>query len=298
MSVPALQRTSIFHWDGDTLFEDRMGGTLHVVPTQGLVVQRVRVSEFVRNGVGKVVRVLGGLLMLSPILIVPKLLVPSSSRWISDAATVFFVLLVVGFFAALNLYFVVSLIWWARRGPSGARFATADELRGMCVPTSSAMLGDRVKVQGVVVPLFPSESKAVLRRTNLQDVSLRFITEASPFAIVPAMGRPLIVSSLAIAVFEGDGREGDVSSTLSPTALTFARSEPLLRAECWELRAGQQVEIEAVVTGVVDNSDRFTLDGEHASLPHEGPDAPYRSGPGESALVVGSDTSIIVSNAR
>lgn len=294
MSGPVLQRVSVFEWDGVALNEIREGALARARPHGGLIVERVRASERVRSAVGRVLRWLGAVLLVSPLLIVPKLLIPSSARWISDAITVGFVCVVVLFFATLNLFFVVSLVWWMRRGATGSRFATPEEVRGRTVTPEGANAGARVSVEGVVVPIFPAE--VVLRRADLRDTALRFVIEASTFAVVPNEGTPVIVSRTAIPVFDGSGDEDGVSRALSSTALALARPDEALRAERWELRAGERVSIEGVVSRVVENADRFDIDGEPASLPREGQaDAPYRRGPGGVALIVGDDSVVVVS---
>ena len=296
MSEPGLQRVSVFRWDGRAFHEDRAGTLAREIPARNMVIERVRASERTRNAVGKMLRWLGAMLLFSPLAIIPKLFIPSSIRWASDAITVVFVCLVVAFFAALNLWFVVSLVWWARRGPAGARLATVEELRVPTVSSTGASVGAHVRVDGVVVALLPT--KDVLRRAELRDTSLRFVIEASSFAVVPKEGPPVIVSRTAIPIFETTGSEVGIGE-LSVTARGLTRADEALTAERWELRAGEHVAIEGTVARMVDNADHFDIDGEPSSLPREGnADDPYRRAPGGPALIIGEDTIVIVKPNR
>lgn len=294
MSGPGLQRVSVFQWEAGALHETREGALARTVPHRAIIVEVRGASDRLRNAVGRVLRWSGATLMLSPVLILPKLLVPSSSRWISDAMTVGFVCVVVTFFATLNLYFMVSFVWWFRRGASGSRFATADEMRAPAVNPKGASVGARVSVEGVVVPIFPGDF--VLRRIDMRAEELSFVVEASTFAVVPKNeGTPVVVSRNAIPWFDGDGVESDVPTALSTTALALARADLTVRAERFEVRAGDRVTLEGVVSKVIENADRFEVDGEGASLPHEGQEnTPYRRGPGGIALLVGDGTPVVV----
>ncbi|GEM_PF-3832844 len=299
MSEPGLQRVSVFRWDGRTLREERSGSPPRDVPAQNMVIERVRASERVRNAVGKVLRWSGALLMFSPLTIIPKLFIPSSIRWVSDGLTVVFVCVVVLFFATLNLFFIVSLLWWARRGPAGARLATAKELAFEGASADGTSVGARVRVDGVVVPILATTAE-VLRRADLRDTTLQFVIEASTFAVVPREGTPVIVLRSAIPVFTTQGKEAGVSVALSLSAQALARPLEALQADSWELRAGERVIVLGTVSRMVENADHFEVDGEHASLPREGgPKAdPYRRGPGGPAVIIGEDTLVLVTPNR
>ncbi len=264
-------------------------------PLPGLVEKKRGIVAGVRAGIGALVRRSAQLLLVTPILIIPKLLVP---RAVSDAITVGFVIAVVAFFTLLALYFLVSFVWWALRKRerrlvfSRARLVD-HERNALAAADAATKPGSTVRVVGRVVPLTPTD--VVVRVFSAPGAQPWRLVELVEFAVVPPDGVPAVVRALTAPVLELPEQRSDFGEH----AARF--SDPARRlvdqrdasGSYSELVPGARVELIGSVQQTLPNADAFELDGQHYSLAR--PDAEigtaYRGGPGGPALVIGRDDS-------
>jgi hypothetical protein len=307
-----LQRATV---DGgeERGFLDGRAGDLRIRPLHAPYVTRRRgVLEAIRAGVGWLLKNAARLIYLAPALVVVKLVLYFIDSPTSDLVIVAFVGLVILFFALLNLYIFISILWWLfGRVPTPYKLEVPfdDEGRAALPPAGGAAdirsgtesIGQLVRARGVIVRLGPSrEGDATVLRDLWTEGEMR-LTEAIDFAVVGrgqlpivvrlgsaplVVAKPFSIQMNAFASTAGAGTMGLVEqSSMDPwTAL----AEGLLVS----LQEGNEVEVTGVVAGHIDNVDGFDLGGTFASVPlpqEQGDSAgsPFRDKPGGPGIILG-----------
>lgn len=273
-------------------------------PLPGLVERKRGIVASVRAGIGVLVRRSAQLLLLAPVAIVPKLILPRAA---SDVITVGFVIAVVAFFTLLALYFLVSFAWWAVRDRERKlifRWPELDERerRALLAGDATAPPGSMVRLCGRVVPLIATD--VVLRAFAADAEAPWRLVELVEFAVVPPQGIPVVVRVLtapvlALAETRGSFREHAAGFSEAARGLV---GDPAAPGRYAELLPGARVEIIGSVEQTLPNAGAFELDGKSWSLadPDAGAGAAYRGGPSGPALLLGRDHSprIVIRSAR
>jgi len=240
-----------------------------------------------RGGLGRILHGLARALYLGPVLVLFKLLARAAG-FASDYVTVAFVILVVVFFAVLDLYLFVSVIWWfGRKSAERLRLVlprrAGEKVGSGASDPAAASTGDRVLATGRVVAL-AGDGGEVLRDLWLADGDrpLRLV-EVTDFAVV-AEGRPTVVVSCATspALFADGGDRTTVRAWLEESSEpTRELAGPLVASErasghAFSIRPGDEVRVVgALIRSMPD------------PLPEPSVDSPYRRAGSGAALVVG-----------
>lgn len=241
----------------------------------------------IRDTVGGTLKTFARALYLSPALLVIRLVLrfawPSASGWF----LVLFVAIVVGFFAILALYIVLSLVAWTRSQKQAPRLALhpLDGLRQGGQP-AQAMPGQAVRVEGRVVGL----GQSVVAVDFLSSGDSQRLSSVAPFAVVAQEGMPCIVAASRAPVLLAERRLStalELHGALGAQQLAeLARLQDAGRLAL--VREGDVVEIFGLMERVIPNVDHFEIDGEPGSI--AAADSPYREGPGGPGLLL-SDAS-------
>jgi hypothetical protein len=250
------------------------------------------------DGLGAALRALGLLLVASPLFMIAKLVIAAvAGPRASDIVIPFFVVVVVAFFALLNVTLLVFVLHWVRRDQCPPPTFVPVVLGAGEPPSANAAVGAAVLARGKVVPLDESGSPMVPGEVVLRSADARTergvarLVEMRCFAVVPDDDRtpPVIVRGpWAPLVVTSDfaleaARFGDAALALADSR-DFDAEGAGLRAGT-VIRAGDRVAVAGVVDALIANADRFVLDDFAASLPREG-DEPYRGGAPRLALAI------------
>lgn len=314
----------VYFLDGQSnAAEARRVDTPGVVPQKGAL-------ERARDAIGWVLKNSARLVYISPALVLVKIAIGAFDEGSSNLVIVAFVSIVVLFFLVLNVYIVISVVWWLRRrgavsfalvGPArpderGApallpffdkqRAAGFLELENEPLP-----VGEAVRARGKVTLLGPARERegdgTVIRDLWAKGGEWR-LTEAIDFAVVrpgkvPAVVRlteaPTLITSPVDARLDAFLSEAGVG-----TARLFERAEldpgALGAAACaaLTLREGDEIELVGAVIERIDNVDGFELVGTYASVPLPAPEfdeagTPFRDKPGGPGIIVGGQVSIL-----
>lgn len=231
---------------------------------------------------GSALRATGLLLVASPLLFVVKLVLAATlGPRESDIVIPFFVIVVVTFFALLNLAVLVFAVHWAffRQRVPPPTFAPMLLGSGVA-PSASASVGAAVRARGRVVPL--EEGVVVLRSAEaVVDAGvLARVVELRCFAVVADDDEtpPVVVHGPWTPTLLPDGAAREPASFgADAMRLAGADAAAFSDVESIVLRAGDRVEVTGLVDAVFASADRFELDGATASLPRDS-DEPYRGG--------------------
>ncbi len=230
-------------------------------------------SASAKAAVRKALGLVGLVLFASPVLAAARLLLGGSAPRVADWLAVVFVLLVVVFFALLNLFVLVSVAAWIVRNRIREPYLVAPgaPLPSLVAEDASASSppGARVLVRGTAVRLEPRGDTGPLVTDVWGRAERR--TEADDFAV----------------------RRG---ASAIPVAVRLETAPLLLGAA--ELREGDEVVVVARVREVATSADRIELGGETRGVPRapgdDVDDAPYRNAPAGPALVLGDTLAVPV----
>lgn len=265
----------------ETATLDRRISHVQQVPRPWVRPLRGRALAAVRSRVRWVLRALGLALFASPLLAVARFLFGALRASVASAIVVVFVLLVVAFFAVLNLFVLVSLVLWLLRRiphrPALNRPVSArPPLLAAPPATEHSAPGERVVAKGTVVGLLPRAGKGPLVVDAWSAQERR--TEADDFAIRRAPGEAPVVLRMETAPLLVGGNE---------------------------VHEGDEVAVIGRVRAIVDSADRIELGGEVRAVPrlHGDTEGAYRQAPAGPAIVIGDRphepaTIVIVRSAR
>jgi hypothetical protein len=288
------------------------------------VVRQRSTLEKVRGASAWLLKNAARLVYLSPALLIIKVILKFIDDAVGDLAIVAFVLIVVLFFAALNLYIVVSILWWLF-GRSPEPFALkrpfdTDGREALPVLPSRdhADVGDAplpagrlVRTRGSIIRLGPNREGDGTVVRDLWAEGLR-LTECIDFAIV-ARGRiPVVLRLESAPIVLAEPEPIQLNSYVSQASTETARlvrqacdAEADRPVECalLTLREGDEVEVTGSVTGNIDNVDHFELEGTYASVPQpapqgEGGASPFRDKPGGPGLIIADGMIVLRKVAR
>jgi hypothetical protein len=290
------------------------------------VVRRRGTLERVRGGVAWLLKNAARLVYVSPALLIVKVILKLFDDAMSDLTIVIFVLIVVLFFAVLNLYLFVSILWWlVGRAPQPFSLKPPFDADGReelplldlgdltDVGDAPLPAGRLVRARGAIVRLGPNSAGDGTVVHDLWDEGLGLrLTECIDFAVVGQGRIPVVLrlSSAPIVIAKPEPIHLDAYlSQATPETARLVRQEhgeaANKPAPCalLTLREGDEVEVIGGVTGNIDNVDNFELEGTYASVPlhaeqGDGGASPFRDKPGGPGLMIAEGVILIRKVAR
>jgi hypothetical protein len=287
--------------EGDAAGGRRPLGTVEVVAPG-------RTLREIQRGIRLVLKWVVRLLYVSPLLLVVRsVLRRVVDQAAADMTTVGFVVVVVCFFALLNLYIVWSVIVHLR---SAGRFTVrtpfgdaGEDRTGLFQPQPRGEQAGNIRVRGVVAHVEPAVHGADDVIRDLWVIGERSpwrLIEATDFAVLVEGERPVVVQLASAPLLIGaptpttvGAGVGRMSQGLNAVfdlgpALEGARAEA--RALWLALAAGDEVELVGTTRGAVADVGRFELGGKVCSLQRESARrvgaAPYRGTTSEPGTLV------------
>lgn len=286
--------------EGDAAGGRRPLGTVEVVAPG-------RTLREIQRGFRAVMKWLVRLLYLSPLLLLARFVVRRAvDTAAADLVTVGFVVLVVCFFAMLNVYIVWSVIVHLRsagRLTVRTPFGDAGEDRsGLFGPQPGVSAGN-LRVRGLVAAVEPEihGTDEVIRDLWVTgERSPWRLTEATDFAVLVEGQRPVVVQLASAPLLIGAPARTTVRegvARMSPGLNAVFDMEPALaaprgdaRAQWLALAAGDEVELVGTTRGAVPDVGRFELGQKVCSLQRESAKrtaaAPYRGSAAEPGVLV------------
>jgi hypothetical protein len=255
------------------------------------------------------------LIYLAPALVVLKVILYVIDEPTSDLTIVAFVGVVIVFFAVLNLYILISVLWWLfGRDPKPFTLTRPFDESGreaLALPGGAAdvgleppPVGQVVRARGTIVRLGPNREGdgSVLRDFWAEGDAPFRLTEAIDFAVVARGQVPVVVrlGSAPMVVAKPDSIRLDAfareaaAGTMSLLERSLSVDDASIKGEgaILLLREGDEVEVTGLVAAHIDNVDGFELGGTFASVPlpsgeGDGAASPFRDRPGGAGLVLG-----------
>ncbi|MCA9619195.1 MAG: hypothetical protein KC731_09235 [Myxococcales bacterium] len=254
-------------------------------------------SRAVKRFVGRLLRLSAALASLSPLLLIARLALGPP---LGSYATVAFVLLVVGFFALLNAFIVVSVIAFrvAEKGqatlhrPTSLAATSTPPLPSLALPEP----GSPLRMRGVVTRLDDDRDLPLVDAWFESPPSR--ISHLRPFAVVSEEGPPVIVSTRHLPLVAGAGEVTSRSAARAafpPAAVAMRDSLSIPNdeeapVELVQLRYGDEVVVEGRVADTIDDVHGFELEGVTRSLAAKG-GAVYRGGERRAGVLLGEGRS-------
>jgi hypothetical protein len=287
------------------------------------VVRKPGVLEHLRSAAGFLLKNAARLVYLAPLLLVVKLvLLFFVDEPTSDLVVVGFVVLVVTFFAFLNVYIFLSVLWWlfGRKASFELKPPFDEDGRGDLPLLAEAAasggpadleraplpVGELARARGTIVRLGPNREgdSDVLHDVWSEGEPGFRLTEAVDFAVVGRGKIPAVVRVAAaprVVAKPVKTLLGDYTSLIAAATTRLFEAagikphEPAAAAPAcaWvTLREGDEVEVIGRVAAHIENVDGFELEGTYASVPlpadeRDGGSTPFRDRPGGPGIILG-----------
>lgn len=261
-----------------------------LAPSPRYAALRHGASGAVHRGIARLLKTAVRALYLSPVLIAVKVALNRVDRAASDLVTVGFVSLVVAFFVLLNLYIVWSLVHWSRRGADRCSLVLPvsasgkdtlglfeERARGAQAVTLGAVMGDLIRVRGMVAPLdaHHAATRIVSDAWATDALDSWRLTEATDFVVRPSEGPAVVVRCESAPLVIGRperGRRAPRELASTEAGLRLAASGGLAEESVWVLGldAGDEVEVVAAVAAVLPDLRHVDIAGTIRSAAPEG----------------------------